>query len=332
MEKKIKIRKIIDDSFWDEFVSNSDHGTVFSSSAWLKAMASAQGGEPAMLGVWEGDSLIAGVSFIEVIRGSLKKANTHILIPYGGFIYRNEPDQLQQDTSSLQLICAEKLINYLEQKYNYVFLAHSPDFMDIRPFSWQNWSQAVRYTYLVDITDPEKLWDRFRRRAQRKILKAKDTLEIGGSVGAEKVTELYEQVFNENENSMPIPREKVISMLNSLIKSGVVEVNSVIENGKTISVQVLAFDKKTVYTWIAGTIPEKDYTGADSLLIWNAIKRYSSTHKVLDMVGANVPSIAFFKKGFGGTLTPYYVTERYSSTAAKTAFNTYSKIKGFFSR
>jgi hypothetical protein len=104
------------------------------------------------------------------------------------------------------------------------------------------------------------------------------------------------------------------------------------EKGETISMQVLAFDKKNVYTWIAGTVSDKDYTGADSLLIWNAARRYSATHKTMDMVGANVPSIAFFKKGFGGTLTPYYVTERYSSAAAQSAFKTFTKVKGLLSR
>lgn len=333
MEKKIKIRKIIDDSFWDKFVSNSIHGTVFSTSAWLKALAAIQGGQPRMLGVWEGDNLIAGVSFIEIIRGSLKKANTHVLAPYGGFIYKSDPDQFQSDTESLQFLCAEKLINYLQQKYHYVVLVHTPAFMDIRPFSWQNWIESVRYTYLLEISNIDKQWGKLRERSRRKIRKAEKLLLLGGSITDEQIGDIYEKIFRDHGRAPTVPRKTVVLLIKNLRKSGLVEINTAREkSGEVISVQVLAHDKNTVYSWLYGTIPEKKYTGADSLLMWDAIKRYSGTRKNLDMVGANVPSIAFFKKGFGGTLTPYYVTERYSSSMARTAFNTYSKIKGFFSR
>lgn len=115
------------------------------------------------------------------------------------------------------------------------------------------------------------------------------------------------------------------------MKTGLVEVNTAREaSGQVVALQVIVLDKNTVYTWIYGTIPEKNYTGADSLLIWEAIKRYRNTHKFLDLMGANIPSIAFFKKGFGGKLTPYYVTERFSSLISRISFRAYTKIRKFF--
>ncbi|HDY89999.1 MAG TPA: hypothetical protein ENH82_17995, partial [bacterium] len=104
MEKKIKVKRIEDVSMWDEFVANSPHGTVFSTSTWLKAGASAQGGNPVIFGVWEEKSLIAGVSFVEIIRGPLKKATTPVLTPYGGFVYNGDPDRPQLEDESLLLL------------------------------------------------------------------------------------------------------------------------------------------------------------------------------------------------------------------------------------
>ena len=331
MGKKIKIKKIKDISLWDRFVSNSLQGTVFSTSTWLTAGASAAGGEPVMLGVWDEDNFIVGVSFVEIKRGPLKKASSPVITPYGGFIYNIDSDNLRSDTESLQLLCAEKLINHLQKKYNYISFVHSPGFVDIRPFSWQNWKESVRYTYLLDITDTDKLWGRLRDRARKKIRRAENSLVIGDSIDTEEIGHMYESIFRARNTDPPVSREIVTSMVSNLRESGLVKITTALEsNGETIAVLALALDKNTVYTWVGATYPEKNYTGADSLLIWNAIKNNSDTHKYLDMMGANIPSIAFFKKGFGGILTPYYVTERYSSPMSRTAFQTYSKMKRYF--
>ena len=142
---------------------------------------------------------------------------------------------------------------------------------------------------------------------------------------------MYESIFRARNTDPPVSRKIVTSMVSNLRESGLVKITTALEsNGETIAVLVLALDKNTVYTWVGATYPEKNYTGADSLLIWNAIKNNSDTHKYLDMMGANIPSIAFFKKGFGGILTPYYVTERYSSPMSRSAFHAYSKMKRYF--
>lgn len=333
MEKQIKIRIIENHSVWDRFVSGSPHGTVFSTSSWITAGASAQGGTPVILGVWDEDTLIAGAGFVELVRGPLKKATIPILTPHGGFIYTIDPATAQSDTESLQLLCAEKLISHLQRKYHHVFLVHAPGFSDIRPFNWQGWKSTVQYTYILDITDTEKLWASFKERARRKIRKASETLKPGGALTPEQVGALYEKVFRTRDRIPPVPRSMVTAMMRNLMNSGLVEINTAMDSdGAIVALQVLVIDKHTVYTWVYGTLPEKNHTEADSLLIWNAVKRYSKTHKTLDMMGANIPSVAFFKKGFGGVLTPYYVTEYYSSFLARTAFHTYSVIRRFTAR
>ena len=333
MEKKIKVRKIVDNALWDQFVKNSPHGTVMSTSAWLQAGADAQGGNAVKVGVWDGENLIAGVSYVEVFKGPFKKATTPVLTPYGGFIYNIDSDITGSGQGSLHLLCAEKLVSFLEKNYHYIFLVHTPAFFDIRPFSWQNWNESVRYTYRMDITDTEALWNKFRKGLKSKIRQAEKSVEVGGSISAEQIGEIYSRLYRDRGKISPVPDKLFTSMIKNLIKSGLVKVTSAREiNGKIIASLVVTYDEKTIYTWSYGTIPEKNYTGADSLLIWNAIQLYSKTHQKLDMVGANIPSIAFFKKGFGGLLTPYYVTEHYSSPITRTAFYAYAKMRGLFSK
>jgi len=328
LAKDLTVERVEDKNLWDNLVSSSPQGTVFSTSVWLTAGAAAQGENPVILGVWKEKKLIAGVSFVEVIRGPLKKATTPVLTPYGGFIYKSDLDKPQSEDESLYLLCAEKLIHYLQRNYNHMFLVHSPGFYDIRPFSWQGWKENVKYTYLLDLTDMEKLMSNIRERARRKIRKAEKTIVLGGSISAEDIGEIYNKIFRNRERVPPVPPHMVTSMVGNLMKTGLVEINTAREaSGEIVALQVLVIDKQTVYTWVYGTIPEKNFTGADSLLIWEAIKRYRNTHKIMDLIGANIPSIAFFKKGFSGALTPYYITEQYSSLVSCAAFRAYSSVK-----
>ena len=64
MKEKLVIKRVDNQSLWDDFVAASPQGTVFSTTEWLNAASSAQGGEPHIMGVWKEDQLIAGISFV----------------------------------------------------------------------------------------------------------------------------------------------------------------------------------------------------------------------------------------------------------------------------
>lgn len=330
MAKDLTVERVEDTFLWDNFVSSSPQGTVFSTSEWLTAGATAQGGKPVILGVREDDTLVAGVSFVEIVRGPLKKASTPVFTPYGGVIYRGDPDKPELDSESLQLQCAEKMIDWLQRKYHHIVLVHAPGFTDIRPFSWQGWNGKVCYTYIIDITDPEKLFKKFRKGTRSKIRQAEKSLILGGITDAEHLADMHERMFRDRNSIPPVSRGIVTSMVSNLMKSGLVDINTAQENnGEVIAVQAIVRDIHTIYSWIYITTHDKRHTGADSLLLWDAVKRYSGSHERLDLAGANIPSVAFFKKAFGGVLTPYYITERYSSLVSRTAFRAYSSVKRF---
>ncbi|MFC1693341.1 GNAT family N-acetyltransferase [Candidatus Latescibacterota bacterium] len=330
MAQNLTVSEIEDISLWDSFVESSPQGTIFSTSSWLKSAGKAHGGEPRIMGVWEGDQLVAGVSFIHVAHGPFKKASSPVMTPYGGIVFRPDSGKRRSEAESFNAVCAEHLIIDLSARYHHIFLVHSPGFTDIRPLTWAEWTGKIQYTYEIDITDTGKLWDHMERRVRKVIRKAESSLELCGKIDIEHFMELYERIYKDRGSEPPVERGRITSMVDEIMHSDFAEMRTVRgSGGQVISAVILVHDTDRVYTWISGSIPEKNATGAYSLQFWDAIKRHADVHKKLDMVGANIPSIAFFKKGFGGVLTPYYVTERYSSGMVRMAFNTYSKIKRF---
>jgi hypothetical protein len=314
---------IDDETIWDSFVALSPQGTVFSTAAWLAAGARAQGGRPVRLGVWREGRLVAGLSFVEIEKGPFRKANTPVLSPHGGMLCA--PGEEGADSYAE---AAGLLISLLESRYHSAALVHSPTLGDMRPFSRPRWRGTVRSTFLLDITDPDALWRKFKDRARRKINKAEKTIELGCTLDATGVTDLFERVFTSRGKKPPLPRSIVAPMVGELMKAGLVEVAAArLPGGEPAAFQMLAHDARTVYTVMYGTAAEASETGADSLLIWDAAKRYSATHERLDLVGANIESIAFFKQGFGGVLIPYHVSEFYSSPFARTAMKAYTAAR-----
>lgn len=313
---------------WDSFVSTSPQGTVFSKSLWLGAAAAAQGGIPRYIGVFEDRKLVAGITFVELSRGPYKKITTPALTPYGGIIYRPGSGKRHSEQDSFNMSCAEKIIEYLEPLYHYSFLVHAPGLIDIRPFVWAGWTGSVRYTYILELSDTDKIWDIMERRVRTVLRNAESTLELCGPIDIEHFGKLYKRIYLDRHNKPPVSWNSVSMLLGEIMKSGLAEMRTVRNSsGEVISAMVLIADTGRVYSWISGSIPGSNSSGAFSLLFWDTIRRYSETCTSFDLVGANIPSIAFFKKGFGGMLTPYYVTERYSSLFSKAVYGVYGGLK-----
>jgi hypothetical protein len=323
----MEILKVEDASLWDAFTASSPQGGVFSTSGWVCSAARAHGGKPVFLGVFENGKPAAGVSFVELARGPLKKATTPVLTPYGGILYRPFTGKRESEAESFNHSCAELIIQYLKKEYSQVFLVNSPGFGDVRPFSWNGFDCTVRYTYILDITSPEKLWERLERRVRTVIRNAELSLSLGGAIPAGQFGDLYEHTYRDRETKPPVNRSMVVSMVEEVMSSGMGEMRTALSgDGKVAAAMIFLKDIRTVYAWVSGVIPALNNSGASSLLFWDAAQRHIGSHDFMDLVGANLETISFFKKGFGGVLTPYYTAGRYSSWLTRSTFTMYSRL------
>ena len=327
MEKETTTTIISDPAAWDAFVRSSGNGTVFSTSAWLDAVAPLMGGRTVRVGAMREGQIVAGVGFVEIDRGGFRKAASPILTPYCGFLHGGALEG-EEDSSGEELA---GLVRFLRERYHHVLLAHDPKFTDIRPFSWQGWRAAVRYTYLLDIGDPERVREKFRTRARRQIARAEKEFRVGAGCDPAAIGAIHEQTFRAKGEHPLVSGSQVAAFAARLAGLGLIEVRTALDRHDDVAgMQLNVLSGDTVYTLVYGTAPGYHDRGVDSFLMSEAVKRYAGNYRCLDLVGANIPSIAFFKKGFGGDLKPYYVTERYSSTLAFLAFATYSRTKRLF--
>ena len=80
------------------------------------------------------------------------------------------------------------------------------------------------------------------------------------------------------------------------------------------------------YAWVAGADPQHNSSGATSC--YTGATSSSAPKTRFDFVGANLPAVAFFKRGLGGDLIPYYATEYFGTPWLRRA----ASLKRFLSR
>ena len=331
MARRIDVRIIEDSALWDGVVTGSPTGTVFSTTAWLDAACVATGSKRILLGAYDDGELRAAISFARTVRGPFSRAHTPVLSPYGGILLPGGGVYGDSDDSTFS--CAEAIAVRIMRENTTALITHAPMLTDTRPFAWSGWVAQPRYTYMLDISKPKATWGRFRKRARRKIRKAERVLDITRTDDADLVARLHDESWRDRGKTPPLSRPATAGLLNAVMKAGLAECMIAHDaEGRVVGFLALAIGQEAVYTWLYGSPAETGDTGADSLLIWDAVRRYADTHSRMDLVGANIPGIVFFKKGFGGELTPYTVTERMPRPGLRTLFGAYTCMRRMLKR
>ena len=299
---------------WDEFVRGAVGGTVFSTRAWLECAGEATGDRAVSYGCYRKGQLVAGVSGLE--RRGGRQLITPPLMPHGGFIHRPVPSDLPSRQESERRGETRALIEFLERRYGHVRLTLAPEVADVREFSWAGWAPAPRYTYVTDLgCGSGAVWSRLERRTRTVIRKASEAFRFEPAEDLDELVQLYELVYG-GQDRPPVAPDVVRSFASGARERDLTEAYRVVDgSGRTASVVVFARGFDSIYAWVSGADPAFRESGATSFLYWKLLEQ--TPFPRFDFVGANLPGIAFFKRGFGGSLVSYYAVEAFPSRLLK---------------
>ncbi len=329
MSAKLEVVQIHDPAVWDAFVRTSPEGTVFAMSAWLEAAAEALGGTPVRFGCYRGGDLVGGCGLLRIQKMGLKKATTPALTPYSGFLFAPSSARRAAQEEGKRTAVAAQLIERLEGDFHYVLLRHPSMLHDVRPFGWRGWSVEVRYTYVVSLQDMDATWSNFKHSIRKQINKAaKQEIKITESEDIGLFLGLQERSFVRQKIAPPLARDRMRTFYEQLRARGLCRLYIADDGaGLPLSARIVVPGFDTAYDWVAGADPDYYATGATSLLVWTIMKEMSESHSTFDFSGANLPAVARFKRGFGGELRSYYITEKYSSVISKALIKGHLMLK-----
>ena len=275
----------------------SAQSTPFHSLAFADAACDAFG-YAGHLVLTPGSAPEGGLVVYERRLGPLRAA---ALPPYGQFVSPllrapSDPSTVHRRASPLDAIAAA-LMSRLHQ----AALRLDPWLADARPLAWAGWTlrQAYHMEAPLQGADGRGAWNRSaRRRVQRS--SEEYTIEAG-AVGVAEAVRFAEASHAAKGLGHP-PRDATERLARGLVDAGLAEAFVARDGaGRPEAALVLAWHRARAHYWIVGSVPGPALTVLLADAVRAAMGRgITSVH----FGGANTPSVAQFKRGFGSELVP----------------------------
>ncbi len=299
-------RLSLDDPAYRALWAESPQRSAFAHPAFVHAVGDAFGLETGVaLGVADGGALAAALPLFERKRGPFRALVVPPLVPFVSPLLAGPlcEDRVHRRTSPL-----DRLLEAVATEYDRATLLLHPSLTDARPLTWAGWQVRPRYTYTLDLGDDDLLarWSGGTRRTASK---------AAGAYTFEEHPDLAEEAFarmrasyDRQSEPFDVEPEAVRTLLASLHAAGLVRAFGVrTEAGAVEAAVAVAHDGRAAHYWIAGSRPGPAMTVLLARLLPRL--REDGLH-TFDFQGANVPSIAEFKRRFGPVLTPYTLAQR----------------------
>ena len=328
----------IEREVWQEFLKGMPQGSLFHRWEWQDVIEAGFGVRVNRLGLFDNEGVLRGLlplmerkmSLLKLAGSSLSGTATPHSGPLGSV-------SLTEVLSALEVYAKENRVDYLEIRL--------PDGQGQGKDIFEQYGYIVEELITLDLQipeDEESLWHGLEVRCRNAVRKAeKSGVEVIEPKNLEEWLEPYYElscgVYRRQEKEPPFTKDYFTALWQNLYPSGDLLVLLARYEGKIIAGQIFPRDKLVGY-YLDG-VSEREYNkvAPNNLLQWEYLKRARSLGiQLYDMVGANIPSIAKFKKSFGSTERTYLYAYRNRSIAARIGRTVYAKrsetIKKFLKR
>lgn len=318
-------------SLWDAFVRDSPQGSLFASSLWKNIIERATSSKQRIFAARKKDRILGGVVLTEKNQLGRQVALNALLSPYLGFLLPFSTSTKMSERLSGEHEALAALAAFLEKQYAQIDINNYSTLVDLRPFIERGWKAHPRYTYLLDVSDPEKLWAGFDGNIRQAIKKAEKAGFQHGIMECPsgEIFDLVQKTLTKGGGKNPIPKALIRDIVAAPDLKNRVIYGARKSDNKLVSVIVGVWDNRRAYYLVAANDPEFLSSGASSLLIWELAQHLAKLgiHE-LDFVGGNIQGISRFKEGFNPRLETFYRLERWTSLPFRAVKKAGQKLLG----
>jgi hypothetical protein len=303
---------IDDDSCWDSSVRESLQGSVFSSSAYLRAL----GTDFERHKVTDSHGATLALAVIIEDNGAMHRA-PFPFTPHQGILFSDKLNSLPRHRQApKKLEITEFLIAKLINRYGNFHMSFSPAFDDLRPFCWHNFSSAdaprftiiPRYTARLDLGrfDLKSYLSSIRTVRRQEYQKSSALVRESDDIDA--FLDLYVRNFERQAIALDEPTIHRIRRIVTASLTGGFGRLCVAEVGSHLACMTLfVHDSRCAWYLFGANDPKWRSSGASTVLIIDNIRHYAEQGiPCLDFVGVNSPQRGDYKLSFNGQLTPYF--------------------------
>lgn len=187
------------------------------------------------------------------------------------------------------------------------------------PFYWNGYEQTTRYTYIINFDNEiniDTIYANFESNIKRNIKKAEKNLKLCIGESIENVFYLENKTFQRQ--GMRNPHN--LSLLKRIDEAARKNANVLSLGAYDIfdnihAIVYIIFNEEEAYYLVGGADPKYRNSGAQSWLLYNAIKFLIGRTKIFNFEGSMLKGVEKFFHGFGARQVPYFVISRKSRKA-----------------
>lgn len=302
---------------WDELVDRAVTASVFHRSAVLDVLDRHTSGTGHRLVGYKGEEPVGVFPVFGLTKGGITAVFSpppRLGIPIMGPLLF-EDEQLKQrkcEQRNRRFIgaCLEWIEETLAPRY--VRVCTTAGYVDVRPFSWEEYAVSPRFTYAIDLTrDRDAIKQSFSRTPRRNIDSddgADFHVTTRGDDGIRFVHEQIQSRYEAQGKTYTVPLEFLVDLSEETSPRTVRTYVGMVD-GEPAAGLITLRDGDTVYFSEGGNKPDADFSCNDRLH-WRVIRDAKAEGlSRYDLQGANTPRICEYKSKFNPELCTYYELE-----------------------
>jgi hypothetical protein len=187
----------------------------------------------------------------------------------------------------------------------------SPEIGNMMAFHWAGYRLSLGYTHRLDTAEPDRIWADMRDPVRRQIRKAEKQVRVHDQGTLGNLMSMIEKSFARQDlnvsQSFPV-LERIDAMMGERGQRRIWVAEDA--QGRVHAAIYIVFDSRHAFYLAGGGDPALRQSGAQSLVMWQAIQAAREQAPVFDFAGSMVEGIEHFVRGFGARQVPRYVAER----------------------
>lgn len=187
----------------------------------------------------------------------------------------------------------------------------APAVGNVLPFYWAGFDASVRYTYRLELTDPDALWAGLDKSVRSHIRRAGRELEVRDDLDLDTLLRLHRATMARHGRPEDCDDDLVRRLDQACAARQARSVVAAVDaKGRVHAASYVVRDDTTSYLLFSGADDELRASGATSLVRWEAIRRAAALSARFDFLGSMLEPIERVNRQFGGRQVPYYFVTR----------------------
>ncbi len=301
-----------EETLWNDFIEENNL-PLFFGLKWARIIQTLTGRPYKILLIEKNEVVQGGLLYWPHKRFGLHALTPVPFTPYTGPVLKQESAEKNSTRIAFNSQCHELLARHLLQRFDFIRITTHPQLSDIRPYLWSGFEAFPFYTYRLPLDGNAET--RYNNTLKRQIRTAeKEGLSVETSGECEPIADFVEQSYRAHGFNPPLPKKDVLRLTEAVLREETGRLFYVYTaGGERIGGVLLTEDRNTVYYTLSGIKRAYKHVQPMAFLLHSVFGDERLRHKEFDFIGANTPALEQFKRGFGGSLIPYYGLSRYRS-------------------